>query len=242
MILSLELMLLGFVTLLYVLFVTIIAWIMIAKYFKVKRKSILYAGISSTGLAAAWSGIAFNFISVVFFDIIPPIEFYFLLHGCWLPLSNFFWVLTGITLSRLKKKMKKRLTIVFGIIYIILEIMYTIFLFTDTTILGTPMNEIQVDYAPFSELYLLFILTMITIIGFWIANESLKSEDKRIRLKGKLLFISFTLFAFAAVLEVLIPIIPVLVMARILVMFCAILLYGGFFLPKWMEKLFLKEK
>jgi len=122
---------------------------------------------------------------------------------------------------------------------LLLEIIYITIIFTDTTILGTPINEIQVDYAPFSELFLLFCLVMMTILGLWMAKQAMKSADRKIRLKGKLLLTSFILFAFSAVLEITIPVIPVIIIARILVVICALLFYGGFLLPKWMERLFL---
>ena len=123
----------------------------------------------------------------------------------------------------------------------LLEIIYVTIIFTDTTILGTPINEIQVDYAPFSELFLLYCLVMMTILGFWMAKQALKSSERKIKLKGKLLLGGFILFAFSAVLEIMIPIIPIIVLARILVIICALLFYGGFYLPKWMERIFLRK-
>jgi hypothetical protein len=103
------------------------------------------------------------------------------------------------------------------------------------------INEIQVDYAPISEIFLLYCLVMMTILGFWMAKQAMKSADNKIQLKGKLLYGGFLLFAFSAALEILIPIIPIIVLARILVIICALLLYGGFVLPKSFEKLFLRK-
>ena len=242
MILSLDLMILGIVTLVYVLFITIFAIMLVARYRRLKNKSLIYTGLSTIGLATAWGGVAMNFICIVFFDTMPSMELYFLIHGGYLPISNFFWVMTSLSLSSRKSYAKKRIAIITGIFYVLLEVIYIMIIFTDTTILGTPINEIQVDYAPFSEIYLLFCLVMMTILGFWMAKQAMKSTDRKIKLKGKLLYGSFLLFAFSAALEILIPIIPIIVLARILVIICALLLYGGFVLPKWMEKLFFKEK
>ena len=241
MILSLDLMILGIVTLVYVLSITIYAIILIARYRKLKNKTLIYTGFSILGLATAWAGVAMNFICIVFFDVMPSMELYFLVHGAYLPISNFFWVITVLSLSNKKSYVRKRIAIVSGIFYMLLEIIYVTIIFTDTTILGTPINEIQVDYAPFSELFLLYCLIMMTILGFWMAKQALKSSEKKIQLKGKLLLGSFILFAFSAVLEIMIPIIPIIVLARILVIICAFLFYGGLVLPKWMEKLFLRK-
>ena len=239
MILGLDLMILGIVTVFYVIVITIEAMILIAKYRKIKNKTLLYTGLSAFGLATAWAGVAMNFISIIFFDVTPSMEIYFLVHGAYLPISNYAWVMTSLSLSKRKSYSRRRIAIITGIFYMLLEVIYIMIIFTDTTILGTPINEIQVDYAPFSELFLLFCLVMMTILGFWMAKQAMKSTDRKIRLKGKLLLSSFILFAISAVLEIMIPIIPIIVLARILVVICALLFYGGFVLPKWMERILL---
>lgn len=241
MILSLDLMILGIVTVFYVIVISIESMIFIAKYHKIKNKTLLYTGLSSFGLATAWAGVAMNFISIIFFNVTLSMELYFLVHGAYLPISNYFWVMTALSLSNKKSYVRKRVAIISGIFYMLLEIIYVMIIFTDTTILGTPINEIQVDYAPFGELFLLYCLVMMTILGFWMAKQALKSSERKIKLKGKLLLGSFILFAFSAVLEIMIPIIPIIALARILVIICAFLFYGGFVLPKWMEKLFLRK-
>ncbi len=241
MILSLDLMILGIVTIFYVIVITIEAMILIAKYRRIKNKTLLYTGLSSFGLATAWAGVAMNFISIIFFNVTPSMELYFLVHGAYLPISNFFWVMAAISLSKRKSYSRKRIAIIAGIFYMLLEVVYIMIIFTDTTILGTPINEIQVDYAPFSELFLLYCLVMMTILGFWMANQAMKSADRKIRLKGKLLLSSFILFAISAILEIMIPIIPIIVLARILVVICALLFYGGFVLPTWMERILLRK-
>lgn len=241
MILSLDLMILGIVTIFYVIVITVQAIIFITKYPKFKNKTFLYTGISTFGLATAWAGVAMNFISIVFFDVTPSMEVYFLVHGAYLPISNYAWVLAALSLSKRKSYSRKRIAIITGIFYMVLEVIYIMIIFTDTTLLGTPINEIQVDYAPFSELFLLYCLTMMTILGFWMAKQAMKSTNRKIRLKGKLLLTSFILFAFSAVLEITIPIIPIIIIARILVVICALLFYGGFVLPTWMERIFLRK-
>ncbi len=120
--------------------------------------------------------------------------------------------------------------------------MYLSIIFYDTTLIGTLMNEIQVDYAPFNEVYLLTQLIIVLISGFWLARKSMKSDDKRIQLKGKLLLYAFILLPITSTIEVLIPLIPVIIIARFLGIIDEILVYGGLLLPKWMEKLFLKNK
>ena len=133
MILSLDLMILGIVTILYVIVITIEAMILIAKYRKIKNKTLLYTGLSSFGLATAWAGVAINFISIIFFNVTPSMEVYFLVHGAYLPISNFFWVMTALSLSKRKSYSRKRITIITGIFYMLLEVLYIMIIFSGGT-------------------------------------------------------------------------------------------------------------
>ena len=80
MILSSELMLLGIVTLIFIFFVFCMGILMLAKYFEIKNKIFIYAGLATFGGALPWSGVAVFFICVVFFNFTPPMEIYFLFH------------------------------------------------------------------------------------------------------------------------------------------------------------------
>ena len=81
MLLSFELMMLGIFTLIYVSITLFVGIKIITKYFDLRDKSFLYAGLSVIGLATPWAGVVLNFISFVFFDTIPPMELHFFLHG-----------------------------------------------------------------------------------------------------------------------------------------------------------------
>ncbi len=99
MILSLDLMLLGIFTLIYMGIVFLIGSKIIAKYFKIKDKTFLYAGIGFIGVAFPWSGVAINFISIVFFNFIPSMELHFFFHGGMSMIFLFFWVMAILNLS-----------------------------------------------------------------------------------------------------------------------------------------------
>ena len=123
------------------------------------------------------------------------------------------------------------------------EIIYLYFIFTDTTLLGTLMeNKIKVDYAPFSELFLLISLTQMVTTNFMLGIKYWKSIDKKIQIRGKIITFSICIFLFASLLEIFIPIISVIILARIIVMTYAIVYYMGFIFPKWAENLFLKQR
>jgi len=240
--LSLELMLLGIFTLIYIVIALFVGIRIITRYFQIKNKTLLYAGIGLIGIAFPWSGVVLNFISIIIFEKIPPMELHFFLHGGMSAIFLFFWLMAILNLTGMESGKREKLLICLGIVAFIVEIMYLGIIFYDTEILGALINEIQVDYAPFNQLYLLTELIIIIISGLWLTTKSLKSDDSRIQLKGKLLLSAFILFPIASSLEVLVPLIPIIILARILIIFTEILLYGGLILPKWMERLFSRKE
>jgi len=241
LILSLELMLLGIFTLIYIAIVLIIGIRIFTRYFQIKNKILLYAGIGLIGIAFPWSGVVLNFISITIFDIIPPMKLHFFLHGGMSAIFLFFWLMAILNLTGMESGKREKLLICLGIVAIIVEIIYLGIIFYDTEILGALINEIQVDYAPFNQIYLLTELIIIIISGLWLTTKSLKSDDSRIQLKGKLLLSAFILFPIASSLEVLVPLIPIIIIARILIIITIFLIYGGLILPKWMERLFSRK-
>jgi len=93
------------------------------------------------------------------------------------------------------------------------------------------------------------------VTGITFARKSIKSENKEVRLKGKLLQFAFVAFTIAALLEKTIrsillgivftdPTNPVLSIAlvvdRLLLILSAIAFLGGFLLPNWMKKILTK--
>ena len=82
---------------------------------------------------------------------------------------------------------------------------------------------------------------MFVSLGLWFGRESMKSDDKRLKLRGKLIILSFFLVLLSSGFEIFFSEIPLFILGRIIVTFSAIFFYGGFILPKWIEKLFLRE-
>ncbi|MFX1394416.1 MAG: hypothetical protein ACFFAH_12690 [Promethearchaeota archaeon] len=242
MILSLDLMILGFVTLIYIFFLSAVGIKIGLIYFRNKKKVYLYTGISVIGTATPWSGTGLFFISQVFFDIIPPIELLFLFHGAFIPISSITWIFAMLDVFEVNPNKQKWIKIIFLILWMSLEIIYLTFIFTDTTLLGTPTeNNLIIEYAPFGQLYLFIALAQMVITLTILGIYSWKSDDPKIQLRGKLIIISICIFTAAAILEILIPIIPILILARFLVMIYVVFYYMGFILPKWVQDFFLRD-
>ena len=102
MILSFELMVLGIVTTIYLITLSSIGIKMGLTYFKSKNSVFIYAGISVFGTALPWSAPTVYFLSLLFFDDVPPLEIYFLLMGAFLPIASITWMITILELFDVK--------------------------------------------------------------------------------------------------------------------------------------------
>ena len=79
------------------------------------------------------------------------------------------------------------------------------------------------------------------IPGILIARESLKSEDREIKLKGRFLLIAFISWTIGALMDAALdPNIITLTIARLILISSAIEFYCGFLLPERIKKIFLK--
>lgn len=238
---NVELLMLGIVTLIFVIVTLIISGRLIYQGIKIQMKTLSYVGIEYIGVASCWFGIALNFLTILFINEVPPWSLHFLAHGGIVTIAQIFWVFAMTDLLSFSEKASKNIKIFAIIVGIVVEIAYIIIIFTNMNWLGTPVAPIQIGYGPFSYAYLMGQLAVFLIFGFWFVAESLKTSDPRIRLKGKFLALSFGVFTLASVLEIFFVEIIVFIIARVFVMSSAFLFYIGFLLPKTIEHAFLKE-
>ena len=98
----------------------------------------------------------------------------------------------------------------------------------------------------------MIVILVMLITGIIFAQKSIKSDDREIKLKGKLLRAAFISFTVAAVFDSLLgaifedptdPLLSIMVViVRILLIFSALEFYGGFLLPRWMKEVFIKKE
>jgi len=242
MILSFELMVLGIVTLLFLITLGSIGIKMGLTYFKSKNTVFIYAGISVFGTALPWSAPTVYFLSLVFFDYTPPMEVFFLLLGGFLPIASITWAITILELFDVKPPRIYYLKIFFIIFWLIIEVIYLTLIFTDTTLLGTLQeNKIVVQMAPFTQIFLTIALAQMLITTYMLGIFYWRSDRKKIRVQGKLITFALCLFLVAVLLELFFPTVLMNIVARILVMIYSIIYYGGFMMPDWLERCLVKE-
>ncbi len=233
----------GIFSLIFALISVVIGITIISKYPKSKNRTILLVGIVWLGIVSSWYASSSSFLVALITDgdgymSAPP--YYFIIGVVPLPITAFIWMIAFTDF--LYKKNQKTILLIFGIIGIVFEIAFFSILFIDHTKIGEVTSPVDAEYEFFVTAYQLFLVVMVLITGLLFARESLKSKSPEIRLKGKLLIAAFISFVLGSVLEILSGFsIIILIVARLILISSSIEFYGGFMLPKWMERLLLRE-
>ena len=157
------------------------------------------------------------------------------------PLAIILWLLAFTDFLLTEKR--KLILLVSTIIGIIFEVIFYTLLFINPVLIGTPNSPVDVSYKFFIIIFLVLFILIIVISGLLFARLSLKSDDPEVKLKGKLLVIAFIAFFLGALLDSSIRLNEIgVIFVRLILIASAIFWYGGFLLPHWMKKLFLKKK
>ena len=230
----------GIFSLILVLIILVLSLIFFVKFFKHKRKDLLLVGIAWIGIAAPWGGDAINFVLVIFCNTILSEISYLIIVIAFLPIGIFCWLIAITDL--MYKNMQKILLLIVGISFIIFEIFIFTLLFIDTALIGRYVGPFQVEYSLFVQVYFMILLVLFILPGIFLARESIRSEKPETRLKGKILLIAFIFAAIGASLDALFQLTAItVVIARLILMFVAIVFYIGWTLPAWVKNWFLKE-
>jgi hypothetical protein len=179
---------------------------------------------------------------LLFFNIVLMEEIRFIIAYAFIPIIIVLWLIT-FTNFMYREKRKIILTI-YTIICLICEILFFTFLFTDrVNMIGYFERTFSAVYRPFVRFTILFFLATALITFLIFANESRKSEDPELKLKGKFLMIAFITYAACAVLDSFFLFQPVIiVIVRLLLISSAIEFYFGWILPQPVKKFLIKEE
>ncbi len=229
----------GVFSILFVVISLIVGLTIIIKYFEYKQRTLLYFGITWIGLTSPWLPSSISFLKALFTGIglTPPI--YFLIGNVAAPIILIIWIL-GFTDLKYRDK-KKIFVIVYAIIGAAFEIYLIYFILVDPNVIGEISGILDVQYKSVALVYALFIVLNLLIPGILIARESIKSEDKEIKLKGRFLLAAFISWTIGAIMDAALqPNIITLTIARLILISSALEFYTGFLLPEKVKKIFLK--
>lgn len=231
----------GIFGLLFVVISIILGIIIVLKYFKTKDTNFLLVGFTWILLISGWYGTSVSFlVALITGGDGLSLETILLLNFIPLPIGLVLW-----TIAFTNFLYKEKQGLILSIIVIYIAIFYAIFLYfiiSDPLIIAEKISPVDtaarnLGFAVFLVIFIVIFLTT----GLKFALETLKIDDPETKLKGKLLLIAFPAFCIGGFLDASIPTTALtLIIFRTILIISAVLFYGGFVLPEWMKKRFLK--
>jgi hypothetical protein len=240
----------GSFSLIFVVISLIIGITILTKYFEHKNRLFILVGISWIGVANPWIPDSVSFLMQLIVQEWLPRGWYLIIGNVFIPIALLTWLIAYTDM--IKRKAQKKVVLITILLSILFEIVFFVLFFIDLDLIGiiNPDRPFTVEFGDFITIYLLIVILVMVVTGVSFAQKSVKSDDREVRLKGKLLRAAFLTFMVAAILDSLLGTIfdpadeglaIMVVVVRILLIFSAIEFYGGFLLPRWMAQIFSKS-
>lgn len=245
----------GTLSLLYVVISFIIGVVISSKYGKFKNRLYILVGLCWLSLSTLWLPEAVSFLMSLTILQTLPVEWHLIIGNVFFPIAIICWIIAYTDMiSHDKQKIAVVFVVLFAIVFEGLFFYYFFFIGVQDIGVINPVRPFSADLGIFLTILLFISFMILFFTGLKFARKSVKSENKEVSLKGKLLQFAFFAFAIAALLEktarsILIgtvfpdPTIPLLsvmlVVVRVLLISSSIAFYGGFLLPRWMKEIFM---
>jgi hypothetical protein len=229
--------------LVFVIISIIVGLTILSKYKTYKQKRYVYLGIIWLGISTPWMHGAIAFI-LLLFNITMDATIRFIIGYVFIPIITTMWM--DLFTDFLFQSKKKLLVILFSLISISCEILFFSFLFVNREVLiGSFITHFQARYSLFIRITMIFFLVSALVTFLIFAGNSVKSNEREVKVKGIFLIIAFLTYTICAVLDSFAFFLaqPVaVVIIRILLMTSAIEFYFGWILPDPIKKILLKNK
>jgi hypothetical protein len=221
-----------------VIFGWAMAIVVFRKYAKFRQREVLYLGIFMLFMNRQYWASTTGYLYTLFTEMYLSTEAY-LFIGHFFSISAIIWLLI---ITELIWKNKQKLIVVLMII--ISAILNTLFLYLVFTNQSSLIGEYTPPYSFQMGPFLLFSRVLLAIIVFPITTfllyrKTRSADDPRTRLKGKLIFIGSIIYILSVVVHGIFEnsFLTLAVSITGLIIF-----YGGFLLPPWVMRFFLREK
>ncbi|MFX0076030.1 MAG: hypothetical protein ACFE96_11345 [Candidatus Hermodarchaeota archaeon] len=243
----------GTLSLIYVLISFIIGVIIVSKYGKFKNRLYILVGFCWLSLSTLWLPEAVSFLMSIFINQTLVVEIHLIIGNIFFPVAIICWIFAYIDMiNKQKEKLALSLVIIYGIVF---EGLFFYYFNLGPENIGVidPARPFSADLGIFLTVLLLIGFLSLFITGIKFSRKSVKSDNKEVSLKGKLLQFAFVAFTIAALLEktmrsiligtvfpdpTILLLSVMLVVVRVLLISSAIAFYGGFLLPRWMREIF----
>jgi len=237
----------GCLTLAFVIISTILGVLIILRYFKHKNNLFLLVGLTWIIMSEIWWSSSFSFVYALitggegFTD-----ELYFFIGNIGVPLGILVWMSAFMDFKFPAKK--KLILLIFAGVAIVYYVVFIILIVLDVSLIGTMRGIVDGIYTPLALVFLLTGLFTFVISGLIFGRESLKSKNPEIKLKGKFLVAAFISFGIGAGLDGFKPFLfpaasldIILLINRIILISSAFEFYLGFVLPDRIKSILLKK-
>ena len=229
----------GSLSLTFIIISLIIGLRILLKYFKYKNKVFITVSLTWIFLVTTWWWPSFNFLSMGFFGIRLSNLSYLILANFFIPLAILFWIYSFSSLNLQNKN--KIIVVILGLISVLYEIVLFVLLFTYPDLIGVEITPGVISRTPLTLGFAIFAILIAFIMGIIFAFNSIKSDDPKIRWKGRFLLIAFIFFTLGAGLDAISWTNPIIVvMIRLLLILSSFAYYFGFFLPEKMANWLIK--
>ena len=231
----------GIFSFIFVVISLVVGFLILLRYFRYKEKVYFLVGATWILISEPWWPSSLSFLVSLSNGVGLPPTIYFLIGNLLVPLAIVLWLLAFTEFLFTEKR--KLILLVFAIIGVIFEIIFFTLLFINPDLIGHLNPPVDVSYNFFIMIFLFIFILIVVISGLFFARLSLKSDDPEVKLKGKLLVVAYIAFFVGALLDSSIRLNELgVIFVRLILIASAVFWYGGFLLPHWMKKLFLKQK
>jgi hypothetical protein len=231
----------GIFSFIFVVISLVVGALILLRYFRYKEKIYFLVGSTWILISEPWWPSSLSFLVALSNGVGLPSNIYFIVGNLLIPLAIIIWLLAFTDFLLTEKR--KLILLIFTIIGIIFEILFFTFLFINPVLIGTLNTPVDASFSFLIIIFLVIFILIIVISGLFFARLSLKSDDPEVKLKGKLLMFAYIAFFVGALLDSSIRLNELgVILVRLILVASAIFWYGGFLLPNWMKKVFLKHK
>lgn len=232
----------GLLSLLTVSVSFLVGLIMVMKYFQYRKKELLYVGLAWIAVYQPWWPGTFAFLVNIFGIVDGSIGagLYILIATMAIPPACFAWFM-GVTEMLFEGK-RNMLVGLYVLGTALMSIFIIAWVIVDPTFLGE-IYIVNSDYGLIMTTYFMFINVSVAVTCALMGRGSIRSKIPQVQLRGKFLIAASVCYFLGGVLDVgLIESIPwIIFISRSILMSGSVLFYLGFLLPKFLEKILLKE-
>ena len=230
----------GLFSLLYVISSTLMGLLVLSRYFRYKQSEFIFIGLSIAGIACPWWPSSVSFLWILLFQRPISTPAYFIIGNAFAPVFTYCWI---IAMNKLLFDGKNKVFLYgYAIVFTAFDVILFLLLFIDLDLIGTlDPKHLDVEYHFIIMALLILIVVTVLVTGLMVSMTSIKSTTPLLNLKGKVLLISFLIWAVAATLDAAIELpIVLIVIVRTLLITHSIGFYIGWIMPEFAKNFFIK--